>query len=124
MIYLDTHLVIWLYAGEQKRLSKECVKLIEKHELFISPIVSLEIQYLYEINRIKEQSSKIVSALKKEIGLRVCDCSFEEVSEAASRESWTRDPFDRIIVSNAKIDRAQLLTKDETIRANYKEAIW
>ncbi|WP_230458629.1 PIN domain-containing protein [Microcystis aeruginosa] len=52
MIYLDTHIVVWLYAGLTAKLS-DCAKhLINENELYISPIVRLELQYLYEIGRI------------------------------------------------------------------------
>lgn len=50
MIYLDTHVVVWLYAGLTAKLSDLAKLLINKHELYISPIVRLELQYLYEID--------------------------------------------------------------------------
>lgn len=42
----------------------------------------------------------------------------------ALKESWTRDPFDRLIVANAKAAGAPLITKDERIRKHYRRAIW
>lgn len=42
----------------------------------------------------------------------------------AHRESWTRDPFDRIITAQAAVSGAVLLTRDERIRANYRQAVW
>ncbi len=60
LIYLDTHIVVWLYAGLTAKLS-DCAKhLINENELYISPIVRLELQYLYEIGRITEKSDDIV----------------------------------------------------------------
>ena len=41
----------------------------------------------------------------------------------ALREKWTRDPFDRLIVANAKAAGAPLITKDERIRKHYRRAI-
>jgi len=32
--------------------------------------------------------------------------------------------FDRLIVAQAMVDNATLITKDKTIRANYDKAIW
>ena len=58
------------------------------------------------------------------IDVRVCDLSFRSVVEAAVSENWTRDPFDRLIVANAKARRAPLLSKDERIRLHYARAIW
>jgi PIN domain nuclease of toxin-antitoxin system len=42
----------------------------------------------------------------------------------ALRETWGRDPFDRLIVAQAKVNEVVLVTKDETIRSNYGLAVW
>lgn len=38
--------------------------------------------------------------------------------------SWTRDPFDRLIVANALADGADLVTADERIRQHTDIAVW
>jgi PIN domain nuclease of toxin-antitoxin system len=38
-------------------------------------------------------------------------------------EKWTRDPFDRLIVANAK-GFAWLISADEAIRKHYPRAVW
>lgn len=52
MIFLDTHVVVWLYSGKIDMLSKKASDLIENGDLFISPAVTLELQYLKEVKRI------------------------------------------------------------------------
>ena len=44
--------------------------------------------------------------------------------ELAAEETWTRDPFDRVIVAQARLRGAPLLTKDRAIHAGYERAIW
>jgi len=52
MIYLDTHVVIWLYARKGEGLSTRARRLIEDEpEIAISPMVLLELDYLHEIGR-------------------------------------------------------------------------
>lgn len=52
MIYLDTHVVLWLYLRKGEGLSSKARYLIEfEPEIFISPMVLLELDYLYEIER-------------------------------------------------------------------------
>ena len=46
MIFLDTHVVIWLYAGEVERFPRRVQSRLESEALFISPIVLLEMQGL------------------------------------------------------------------------------
>ena len=124
MIYLDTHVVAWLYAGEVDLFPDKVRSLIDTESLLISPIVELELQYLYELERTTEPGSVVVDSLEAEIGLTRCDLPFTQVVSAAFADDWTRDPFDRIVVAQAQVRRTPLLTRDATIRDHYSEAIW
>ena len=124
MIYLDTHVVVWLYAGKIKKLSEQARELINDHEIIISPVVRLELQYLFEIQRVTDEANEIVADLSGRIGLKMCDKSFDTIVNGALDLPWTRDPFDRIIVANAAINHNILLTKDQNILENYEKAIW
>ena len=124
MIYLDTHVIVWLYAGDVERLSERTKELINDNDIYISPIVALELQYLFEIERITETSQTIVADLSDRIGLSICNQNFVKVVNGALQHSWTCDPFDRLIVANAAIHNNILVTKDQRILENYNKAIW
>jgi len=124
VIYLDTHVVVWLYSGDIKLLSSKALELIENNDLYISPVVYLELKFLYEIERIKVSPAEILESLSASIGLSVCDKSFLQIISESIQLEWTRDPFDRIIVANAIVNDAILLTKDSRIQANYSKAYW
>ena len=124
MIYLDTHLVLWLYAGRLDLVSKEVLQALDKNDLYFSPIVELELQYLKESKKIKKFPSEIIEALHKEINLKICTKDFHGIIRESLGLHWTRDPFDRIMVAHASLNHNTLLTKDDTIRAHYKHAVW
>jgi PIN domain nuclease of toxin-antitoxin system len=124
VIYLDTHVVVWLYAGDKAKLTEKGIKLINENELLISPIIQLELQYLLEIKRITQSAVIILKDLSKRIGLKTCQKPFEQIIQESIKQSWTRDPFDRIISAQAAIDKTTLLTKDKIILANYKNSCW
>lgn len=125
MIYLDTHVVLWLYARKGEGLSARARRLIEDEpEIAISPMVLLELDYLYEIGRTTLSSAPVYDYLYQHIEIQVCKKSFTDIIRMASKQTWTRDPFDRIITAQAAIDRNNLITKDKTIRKNYKKAVW
>ncbi len=111
--------------GDTKRLSRNARRLVDGADLLISPMVTLELELLYEIKRAPLPWHDIKSKLRQEIGLRICDLPFDMVISAALYEGWTRDPFDRIIVANAKANGlAYLISADEDIRKNYQRAVW
>jgi len=122
--YLDTHVVIWLFGGERHRLSSAATEQIRNEELLVSPAVVLELQLLHEIKRLRAVAFKVIERLSSEIGLVVCRLPFTSVLEHAVKQSWTRDPFDRLIVAQASANDAALVTKDGGIRDNYRRSIW
>lgn len=124
MIHLDTHVVIWLYAGEINRFPETLRDAMDSEELAISPAVIMELQYLFEIDRIVAEAPRIVETLASSIGLVVADTPFRSVISESLSESWTRDPFDRMIVAQAKAEAVRLVTKDVMIRRHYPDAIW
>lgn len=124
MIMLDTHVVAWLYAGQQENLSKKVLQVLENQQLYVSPMVELELQYLHEIGRIRPLGKAIVEDLTHRIELQIATTPFERVVQCALILHWTRDPFDRLIVGNAEAEHANLLTADKIIRRHYRRAIW
>lgn len=123
MIFLDTQSLLWLYQGNKDRFSPRVLELLTSEELLVSPMVALELSYLFEVGKIRKSARLVLQELHEEFGLNVDQVDFASVLEVAAGESWTRDPFDRIIAAHAKRKDAVLVTSDRMIRANYKNAI-
>ncbi|MGH8925871.1 MAG: type II toxin-antitoxin system VapC family toxin [Acidimicrobiia bacterium] len=124
MIFLDTHVAIWLADGQTKRLSSKAVKSIDGSDsVSISPLVLLEMQFLVEAGRLTHPTDSITKALAI-AGIGVHDGSLTEIATKAIELGWTRDPFDRLIAGHASAFRAALVTKDQTLLDNYSRAIW
>jgi len=124
VIHLDTHVVVWLYAGDLRRFSPAARRRLDREELRISPMVALEVQYLHEVGRISENANAVLSDLGRKLGLAQAEGDFSAVAAAAMDLGWTRDPFDRLIVAHAALSGAALLSKDRTIRRKYRHAVW
>lgn len=84
----------------------------------------LELQYLYEIKRLKDKPDVILLDLAEKIALKICNHNFNDIISASLTITWTRDPFDRIITANALLNNNILLSKDENILNNYLYAKW
>lgn len=123
--YLDTHALLRLMLGRAARIGRKASQLIRRSELLVSPMVLLELEYLYEIHRIKLRARDILAKAEHEIDLRVCDLPFAVVAAAALDEKWTRDAFDRMIVAQAKANGlAPLISSDEEIAEHYPRTVW
>ena len=124
VVYLDTHIVVWLYAGLTEKITEGARKAIEDCDVLISQMVRLELQYLFEIGRIKQRPSMMIKSLSKSINLKVSDFPLSEIIDEALKIDWTRDVFDRLLVAEAKVKGAGFITADDDIRAKVKQTIW
>ena len=123
--YLDTNVVLWLAESNLERITEPAKETIRRADLLLSPLVLLELQYLHEVGKTALVAQDVVRKLEQQIGLRRCDLSFEQVIVASLSETWTREPFDRLITAHAKANGyATLITADKKIRQNYPGALW
>jgi PIN domain nuclease of toxin-antitoxin system len=123
--YLDTHVAVYLYDGLLEKLSKPGKREIEASDLLISPVVLLELEYLYIRKRVSVKPRDIYHHLHVDFGVRTCGLPFAKVIDESLDIGWTSDPFDRMIVAQAKANRdSPLITKDERILENYPRAVW
>lgn len=115
---------MWLYDGLVERLSEQAALAIESGRLVICGMVELELQYLREIGRIRPSPNEVLTVLAGDIGLGRSEVPLARVASKASRLSWTRDPFDRLIVAEAMLAEGRLVTRDEMILDNFSGAVW
>ena len=124
-VYLDTHIVAWLATNQTRKFPRAALRIIDSSDLLISPIVLVELQYLFEVRRLGKPALAMIDHLKALLGLKVSDHSFPVIAQAALFETWTRDAFDRIIVAQARSDgNSALVSADLHIQQNYSKTIW
>jgi PIN domain nuclease of toxin-antitoxin system len=124
LTHVDTHVLVWLYAGDAERFPKLARERLEAAAIVASPMVVLELQYLHEIKRIAEPAARVVQDLCVRVGLEVDDISLRDLVAEAEQLSFTRDPFDRLIVAHAELRKAPLLTADKLLHKHYRRAVW
>lgn len=110
MILLDTHALIWLDQGHKR--VRELRK--ESRRLYISPVTILELQMLVEIGRLKPEAAAFERLVADERWLIDEPPALNWFQEAADL-TWTRDPFDRLILAHARVRGWRLATADRAM---------
>ncbi|MBW1692380.1 MAG: transposase [Deltaproteobacteria bacterium] len=124
VVYLDTHIVVWLYAGLTDKFTDIAKKTIDGCDVLISQFIRLELQYLFEIARIKIKPETLITYLSRAINLKVTNYPLDRIIEEALKIDWTRDVFDRLLVAEASARESGFITADENIQSNFRQAIW
>lgn len=123
MIHIDTHVLVWLWERKAK-YAKVLSSRIEGEQVVVSPAALLELQCIREIGRFRDSTEAVVAGLSQSLGLIVSETAFADIVQRGLSLSWTRDPFDRLIVANAATDGARLLTCDDRILKHFEDAVW
>lgn len=124
MVQIDTCIAIWLYEGKKDKLSPPAIDAIENQCCQFSPMVRLELQYMFEIGRNESDAATVVDVMRNQFGIEEAHTDFSLVVQSATAITWTRDPFDRLIAAQAIRDGAILVTKDRNIRKHCPNALW
>jgi len=110
MTLLDTNALIWLDQGHRR--AKPLTG--RRAALYISPASLLELQLLNEIGRIRLDAGAL-DALAHDERWLLDDPSASDWFLRAADVSWTRDPFDRLLVAHARLRGWRLATRDSVL---------
>lgn len=123
-VYLDTHAVVWLYTKELNKFSKNGLEILKNNYLLISPMAKLELQYLYDKNRVNASPDQVINSLRQVIHLNICQKNWLDIVNVALTCDFTRDAFDRLIVAHAMLNNSILISKDSNLTKHYQNCIW
>ena len=110
MTLLDTNAIIWL--GQGHRRAKPLIT--RGTALYISPASLLELQLLNEVGRVRLDAGGLEAVAHDERWL-LDDPPASEWFLRAADLSWTRDPFDRLLVAHARLRGWRLATGDSMV---------
>jgi PIN domain nuclease of toxin-antitoxin system len=120
---LDTHAFLWSLAAPEK-LGREARRILENPEtmVFVSAVSAVEIA-------IKRSLGKLTAP--ETLGEEILVRGFQELPlRYAHGEALARlprhhdDPFDRMLVAQALVERLDILSCDEKLRAYPVRIIW
>jgi len=122
-LLLDTHAALWFLSGDD-RLSENA----RRHLTDAANRVLLSAAVVWEI-AIKRSLGKLVVpdeylSLLLDAGVQPLAVSVEHAAAVEHLPPHHRDPFDRILVSQATIEGGALISRDDALRPYDVTLIW
>ncbi|CAN5331977.1 type II toxin-antitoxin system VapC family toxin [soil metagenome] len=112
-LLLDTHVLLWMLAGDKRlnRSSRDAIQSAASVE--VSVVSAWEIAFKAGAGKL-ESPSDIERAIL-DSGLTTTSLHFADVAEAERLPRHHSDPFDRMLVAQARVRGLTLMTGDEQL---------
>ncbi|MGI8815716.1 MAG: type II toxin-antitoxin system VapC family toxin [Pseudonocardia sp.] len=115
-VLLDTNVVLWL-ADDPTTLRRDTIDLLtaDTTTLVLSAVVPWEIAIKWRSGKLSlpEHPRDWVQRLAREFGVQTLAVIQSHVTEVADLPDHHRDPFDRLLIAQAQVERHPVVTADE-----------
>lgn len=122
-LLLDTHAALWWLADDD-RLGAASAQLLANpaSEVLLSAAVVLEVAIKRSLGKLdapEDFAATLIGAGAHPLPISV------EHADAVAKLGWHhRDPFDRLLIAQAEIEQAVLITNDPALQAYGTPLIW
>ena len=125
-LLLDTNAFLW-FAGGDRRLTRPARRAIEARdaELLLSAASVWEMAIKARLGRLTLPASvEAYVAAKRDAGVRLLPVDWSHAAAVESLPLHHRDPFDRLLIAQARADRLPVVTADAVFARYGIEVIW
>ncbi len=126
-ILLDTHAFLWFTAGDSN-MSRKARTLIEDkgNNAFLSVASLWEIAIKVSLGKLEltEPFEQLIPEQLEDNGIELLHISVSHASMVAGLPFHHRDPFDRLLIAQAKVEQIPIISADKIFDAYKIERIW
>ncbi len=119
-ILLDTHLLLWAVA-EPRKLPAAVRKRIEEADVFVSAASLWEVSIKAALGKLAADPAELLAEIEP-AGFTLLPITGEHAAAVATLPAVHADPFDRMLVAQAKTEPLVLLTNDSVL-AGYGDCV-
>lgn len=122
-LLLDTHVVLWA-THDASRVSDAALQLLRdpRHEVLLSAAVTWEIAIKRALGKLQVRAG-LISELVRD-GATALPVTVAHAEAVAHLPPHHRDPFDRLLVAQARAEGAILVSADPALRAYEVPVHW
>ncbi|WEZ85413.1 type II toxin-antitoxin system VapC family toxin (plasmid) [Rhizobium sp. 32-5/1] len=123
-VLLDSHAVYWWTIGSD-RLSTKARTLIEDkaNAIIVSAVTFYELDNKMRLNKLDLKPQELRAAVT-ESGLQILAITDLHAELAASFDWDHRDPWDRILAAQARLEHCTFVSADQAFDAILHERVW
>jgi PIN domain nuclease of toxin-antitoxin system len=126
-ILIDTHVFLWWTTADPRLPSRVKTRLLNPDNILLLSVASVW-EIAIKVHRGKlhlpEKLNTYFSMRLAAYRIDALPVTAEHVIETASLLAHHGDPFDRLIIAQARLERVPILTADEHFRKYSVEVIW
>lgn len=126
-LLLDTHAFIW-WDSEPERIPATTLSRLEDPEnaVFVSLASLWEIQIKTQLGKLtlRTDLAEVVRQQQMENAISLLTISLMHILELDQLLHHHKDPFDRLIIAQARIEQATIVTCDHAFKAYDCETVW
>lgn len=126
-LLLDTSVFLWMYFDEKKNLTSKALKKIEQEEnLLLSAVSIWEIAIKYSSGKLKFDTNPKywIDQTLREMGVSILAIHTRHLLEVSDLPFHHKDPFDRLLICQSKVEKIPLLSSDNIFKEYKVEIIW
>lgn len=119
---LDTHVLLWYALGERKWISRSLQSRIESEPAFASVASFWEIAIKSALGKLDAPDD--LPDLVAGLGFELLPVTAEHAWAVRGLPHHHRDPFDRLLIAQAQVERLPILSADPAFAAYDAEVTW
>ena len=121
-LLLDTHVALWWWANDNRLALTAKESIADASLVFVSAASAWEIAIKYALGRVRLPQSFPEGV--NQSGFIELPIGFDHAAAAEFLPSHHADPFDRMLLAQAKVERLVLVTHDKRFEPYGQAVIW
>jgi PIN domain nuclease of toxin-antitoxin system len=119
---IDTHVLLWYVAGDRRRIGRQLQERIETESMMVSVASVWEIAIKTALGKL--DAPEDLPARIERLGFKLLPVAPDHAWRVRHLPFHHRDPFDRLLIAQAQLERLPILTADDSFGAYDVAVVW
>jgi PIN domain nuclease of toxin-antitoxin system len=121
-LLLDTHVLLWYVLGERRRVGRELQNRIEAEGPVVSVVSVWEAAIKSALGKLDAPDD--LPTRVEQLGFDLLEVTAEYAWQVRTLPHHHRDPFDRLLIAQAQVERLSIATADPLFDAYDVKVVW